>query len=258
MKKLIVRLSILALFTTALSACVIHVGGNKGQKANVQLSEKLELDTAGLRKFDIEAGAGDLTIRGIEGQTNIIVEASIFTTKQKDYQLTLRKSGETAMLVAKHDSHSGFWVGSSPRIHLQITMPLELALTIDDGSGDISISNVMNGITIDDGSGNILVNQVAKDVVIDDGSGDIVVKNLNGNVWIDDGSGEIYVADTNGNVDIEDGSGDLTVTQVTGVVTVDDGSGDISINTAGGLTIIESGSGGLAISGIKGNVSIDD
>ncbi|MBU2880616.1 DUF4097 domain-containing protein [Psychrosphaera sp. B3R10] len=258
MKKLFVKFTILALFTTAISACVIHVGGNKGQKANVQLTEKLELDATGLRNFEIEAGAGDLTIRGIEGQTNIIVEASIFTTKQKDYQLTLRKNGKSAELVAKHDGSSGYWIGSSPRIHLQITMPLELALTIDDGSGDISISNVTNGIAIDDGSGNILLNQVAKDIVIDDGSGDIVVKNADGNVWIDDGSGELYIANIKGNVDIEDGSGDLTVTQISGLVTIDDGSGDISINTAGGLTIIESGSGGLAISGIKGNVSIDD
>lgn len=258
MKNILTKLTILTLFTLTLTACVIHVGGKNGQRADVMLTEQLELSTSQLRSFDIEAGAGDLSIVGIEGQTKIIVDATIHTTKDKAYKLTLKQNGSSAELVAKHNSHSGSWYGSSPRIHLKITMPTNLALEIDDGSGDISVSNVTAGLIVDDGSGNILLNEIAEDIAVDDGSGEIVIKRAVGNIKIDDGSGNLYVADVIGSVDIEDGSGNLTVTKVSGIVTIDDGSGDIDVNNAGGLTILESGSGGLSISSIKGNVNIDD
>lgn len=255
----LIKITFVVTLVAVLTGCVIHVGGNKnGQRANVQLSETLELDASALTAFDVEAGAGDLSIVGIEGQQKIQVLAKIFTTKDRNYQLTLKQVGNRAQLVAKHNNTWGSWTGSSPRIHLTITMPPSLALDITDGSGDITVSNVNNGLVLDDGSGNILLKHIANAVTVDDGSGNIVANYINGDIQLDDGSGEIELNQVNGNVNIEDGSGNLYVTQTSGVVTVDDGSGNIDINIAGGINIIESGSGGLSVSGVKGGVVIDD
>lgn len=258
MKFSIAKLGLAATLSFTLSACVIHVGGGKAQRADVELSESLEIDATTLRAFDIDAGAGDLSIVGVDGQSTIKVEAQILTTKARDYQLTLRKNGDEAELIAIQDGNRGSWIGSSPYIHLFITMPSDLALNIEDGSGDITIDNVLEGVLVDDGSGNILVKNVSKSVTIDDGSGNITLTKINGDVNIEDGSGEIEVTQIQGDVVIDDSSGNLNVYQASGMVTIDDGSGNIDVNTAGGLTIINSGSGGLSISGVKGYVSIDD
>ncbi|MFD2167599.1 hypothetical protein ACFSJY_15215 [Thalassotalea euphylliae] len=248
------KLLSLSALTLALNGCVIHVNA---QSADVSLEEELSLEANALERFDIEAGAGSLIIKGDETASGIQVKADIRTTDAKDYTLVLTRSGSTATLVAKHHSHMGYWNGSSPKIDLTITMPANLKLDIDDGSGEIKISNINNGLRLEDGSGSAKIENVKGNVRIDDGSGELVVKSVQGDVDLKDGSGGLRVSNISGDLDIDDGSGSLTVMDVTGQVTIDDGSGSIDVNRAGALKIIESGSGGLSFSDIKGDVDVD-
>lgn len=248
------KLLSLSVLTLALSGCVINV---KAQRANVSLEESLSLPANSLTRFDIDAGAGSLVVKGDDNATEITVQADIRTTEEKNYILELDRSGDTAKLIARHNSHMGYWKGSSPKIDLTITMPANLMLDIDDGSGDIKVSNVNNGLILEDGSGSASLEDIKGNVTIDDGSGDLVVKNVQGNIELEDGSGGLTVANVTGDIEIDDGSGELTVMDVTGKVTIDDGSGSIDVSRAGSLKIIDSGSGGLSISKIKGEVDID-
>lgn len=248
------KLLSLSLLSLAMSGCVINV---KAQKADVSLQEDLSVAASGLTSFDIEAGAGTLTIVGVDDATTIEVNADINTTEDKDYILYLKKSGSNARLVAKHNSTVGYWNGSSPEINLTVKMPSNLMLDIDDGSGDLKVTNINNDIKVDDGSGAASFEQITGNLDIEDGSGSLFIKQIEGNLDLDDGSGELTVSDVTGDVNVEDGSGELTIVNVSGKVTVDDGSGAININKAGSLKIIDSGSGGLSISKIKGEVDID-
>lgn len=249
-----VKLLSLSVLGIALSGCVINVNA---QSANVRLQENLSLAADSLNRFDINAGAGALIIKGDDSATEIEVKADIRTTEDKNFILELDRSGNTARLVAKHNSHSGFWNGSSPKIDLTITMPSSLMLDIDDGSGEIKLSNINNDVNLDDGSGAAKLENIKGNVKVDDGSGELVIKHVEGNIDLQDGSGGLTVANVTGDVDIEDGSGGLTVKDVTGKVTIDDGSGSINVSGAGALKIIDAGSGGLSISEVKGEVDID-
>ena len=244
----------LSLLTLAMSGCVINV---KAQRADVALQEDLAVAASGLTSFDIDAGAGSLTILGVDSISQIEVSADIKTTEDKDYVLYLKKSGSKARLVAKHGSTSGYWRGDSPQINLTVKMPSNLLLDIEDGSGDIKVSNINNDVKVDDGSGAASFENIAGDLDIEDGSGNLFIKEVKGDLNLDDGSGELTVSDITGNVRVEDGSGELTIVNVSGKVTIDDGSGDINVNKAGALKIIDSGSGGLSISKVKGKVDID-
>jgi len=248
------KLITLIAFITVMAGCVFHVGG-KGKTANVKLTETLQLEASTLSKLVIDAGAGSLTIIGSD-TTNITVEANITTDENKSYILTLEKSGNQAKLIASQDSF-GNWYGNSPYTDLTVTIPKNLALSIDDGSGNIYISRVNNAITLKDGSGSIDISKINGELNVEDGSGSINLNDINGNITLDDGSGELTIENTTGNINIEDGSGALTVLNTTGKVTIDDGSGDIKVENAGGLKIIEAGSGGLKISNISGEMDID-
>ena len=237
-----------------LPGCVIHVGA---QSADVELQENLSIASSGVKTLEVESGAGFLNIVGVEGATEITVKADIETTKKHNYELELTKVGSRAVLVAKHGSTSGFWNGSSPSINLTVQVPKHLALDIDDGSGDISITDINNFVEVEDGSGSLFIKNIQGDLIVDDGSGELEISNVSGDVDIDDGSGEMTVTDIAGSVKVEDGSGEMTLRHIGGMVTIDDGSGSIEVKDAGGLTITDSGSGGLNIKDVKGEFNID-
>lgn len=260
---------------TIMSGCVVIA--SSPSRADFHIQKELSLDANSLTALDIETGSGSLEVIGKSGLTEIQVTADIYMDKKytDNYELTLNELGHTGVFVAKNNSTSGFWVGSSPRIDVVIHVPEGMSLDINDGSGDTEISNINAQLDIKDGSGSLVINNIIGDTNINDGSGDLEVSYIDGNVNIvdgsgemninevkgnlniDDGSGAIYAKNINGSAEIEDGSGDLTVKQVTGVVTVDDGSGSITIKDTGGLKILDSGSGGLNVSNVKGDYSID-
>ncbi|TRX55747.1 DUF4097 family beta strand repeat-containing protein [Thalassomonas sp. M1454] len=249
----------IALLTAAitLSGCVFHVGSSNARSADIHLQESLTITSEQLNMLEVESGSGELVITGSDNVTEITVKADIYTDNDKNYDLSLKKVGSRAVLVAKNNSTSGFWNGNSPSIDLHVTVPKSLALDIDDGSGPIEVKNINNKVTIDDGSGSLLVKNIQGDVTIEDGSGELQVSNVSGNVDIDDGSGEMSIADISGSVKVVDGSGDMNIHHIGGSVTIDDGSGDIDLSDAGGLTITESGSGGLKVKDVKGEFNID-
>jgi len=196
----------------------------------------LELDTRGIKVFEVDAGAGSLAIEGVAGIQNIYVKATINVPDESadkakeiiasDLKLSLQKVRDHARLVANFDRR--FWgFGDPPSIDLEIRVPHSMALDIDDGSGSLTVINVGADVAIDDGSGSIKIEQV-NGVVIDDGSGSITIVGVAGDVSVDDGSGSITIEHVGGSVIIDDGSGGITVVDVEkDLIIVDDGSGSL-------------------------------
>jgi len=208
----------------------------------------LELDTRGIKVFEVDTGAGSLAIEGVAGIHNIHVKATINVPDESadkareiiasDLKLSLEKIRDHARLKAEFDH--GFWgFGDAPSVDLVIRVPHNMVLDIDDGSGSLSVINV------------------AADVAIDDGSGSIRIEQVNG-VVIDDGSGSINIVGVVGDVSIEDGSGSITVERVGGSVIIDDGSGGITVNDVEkDLIIVDDGSGSLKTADIRGRIEQD-
>ena len=208
-------------------------------------TRELDLDVEGIDLLVIKTGAGGLDVRGVEGQDNIMVRATIVIpdadeddgreVAERELKLGLKASGSKATLVS--DFRKTFWgFGSNGRVDVEVTLPPTLEVRINDGSGSIDVANFVADVSIDDGSGSIDVNSV-------------------GNLVIDDGSGSIDVMDASGNVDIRDGSGGISVERVGGTVTIDDGSGGIRVRAVEqDLIIIDAGSGNVSYSEIQGRI----
>lgn len=203
----------------------------------------LELDAAGIGELEIDAGAGSIIVNGTDGD-RIIVSATIRVDEREDaarqliedyLDLTLEQDGELAFLEADF-GHAG--VGAS--IDLDVRLPAGMNVTIDDGSGSITVDGTRSFIRIDDGSGSIELTDIA-------------------GASIDDGSGSIDISGSSDDVEIIDGSGSITVRAVAGSVVVDDGSGSIRISDVERDVIIdEAGSGGVTISDVRGSIEQDD
>ena len=240
-----------------LSGCVVHIGGG-ASTADVHLERELTLEAANLNELVAETGAGSLKIIGSDTTSKITVKADIYTSEDLEYKLTLKEYGNKAKLVADHDIQDGlhFHINQGLSIDLVVTMPSELALDLNDSSGDVEIKGLNSKIKVDDSSGSLTINGGAS-VEVDDSSGDLYISNIKGDTEVEDGSGYTRIENTQGAVEVDDGSGDLVIKNVKGIVKVDDGSGSITVNGAGGLIIEDDGSGDLNIDNIKGEVRID-
>ena len=252
MKKIIA----LCIPTLLLSACVIQVGSSTAAEQLTHEQRHLQLSAINLTELTAETEAGDLKIIGVKGASQIELTADIYSSDAKQFTLTLEKHGSSAVLKALNANCVGICMGSSAYADLVVTMPAELALKLDDDSGDISIEGLSSDLSIDDGSGNLTV-QGGHNLVLDDGSGNISLSQLSGNVSVDDGSGDISIQQVAGSVTVDDGSGDLDIQQVKGLVSVSDGSGDIRVQQAGGFKLLDDGSGDLKIDQINGPVSLN-
>lgn len=204
----------------------------------------LSLNADGISALEIETGAGSLLVTGVAQSSTIVVEAIIRIPDEdaegareiieSNLVLSLERDEDRAVLEARFEDGSWF-SGDSGSIQLEVTVPEEMALDIEDGSGPIAIRDVTADITVEDGSGSIDLRQVG------------------GRVTIDDGSGSISAVQVGGDITVTDGSGSLEVAQVAGSVIIDDGSGSITVSgVAQDLEILESGSGSLSITGVQG------
>lgn len=227
----------------------------------------LTLSSAEVSELEIHCGAGDLRVTGHDNLPEIRVNADIIIDRisksrakniiQNDLRLTLNRQGEKAVLTSEHEGRSGiFGRDYSVRVNLTVEVPTNMHLSVEDGSGEITIRNIDGNLGIVDGSGKIEVEDIRGYVRIDDGSGEVSLTKVGGNAEIDDGSGRVEIDEVRGDVRVDDGSGTIRISRVTGNVRIDDGSGDIRLRDIGrDVQIIDDGSGDVSIHNVNGSVS---
>lgn len=247
-----------ALFTAMLLLSSLFLFG-------LEKKENLTLDAQGIDLLEVDSGAGFLKVSGVKGLTNIEVEAEIILRRmgkekaekfiKDNLELKLERYDHRARLVGKFKPRFSLFSWGERYCHLTVRVPYQMDLSIDDGSGFITLDQIEGNIKIEDGSGSIKIKGVNGDIEIDDGSGPLEIEDIIGSVRIDDGSGEIRVKNIEGDVYIDDGSGDINVDNINGSVTLSDNSGSIWVDTVSKDVIIQDdGSGDVKISNVKGRV----
>ncbi len=236
-----------------------------------EVRETLTLDASGCSALSIECGAGYLKVQGKEGLPRIEVAAVLRVKgigmgelpefRKEHVILKLEKIGSKAVLVARIDEKfflDKLFGGREACIDLDVSLPRSMNLTVEDGSGNVTINSLGGSLDLKDGSGDATVDEIAGLVKIVDGSGNLFLTALRGGLELVDGSGDARLAGIKGALEIEDGSGSLDLSDIEGSIEIEDGSGDIELKDAGGDVSIDDGSGQIDLRGIGGSVTIDD
>lgn len=219
------------------------------------------VDAASLESLRLDVGAGKLSIQGNSANNEVRVVATACASSRsrlEDLELTHRTRDDDLLIRTEH-YHSGsfsswFNLGNIySTIDIEVTMPSDLTVDVDDGSGGVEISNV-SSVSLDDGSGSIQIEDISGNVDVDDGSGAITISGVSGIVSVDDGSGPMRIRDSNEVTLINDGSGEISIENIHSNVDIrNDGSGGIHIrDVAGNVEIGDSGSGSVDVSGVTG------
>lgn len=225
------------------------------------------VDAASLESLRLDVGAGELSIEGDSASNEVrVIATACADSRRRLDDLNLTHSLRDSDLLVRTELNRRGSIFSWPsfgntesHINIEIMMPADLTLDVDDGSGNIEISNV-SSLSLDDGSGSILIENISGDVSVEDGSGPITITGVNGKVSVSDGSGPINIRDSNEVVIIDDGSGEIEIERIFSNVSVyDDGSGGIRIHdVAGNVDVRDTGSGSVDISQVAGTYSNHD
>lgn len=239
------------------------------------------VDAVGATKLVIEAGAGDLLVRGDNNVRSVEATGRVCAFREAtlpQVQVIARREGSILYVttVQPEASANFSWLGTT--LDVAVTLPVSLPVEVKDGAGDLTLSRVRSA-RIEDGVGDIKAGQIAGDLVVSDGAGDIDIDQIAGKVVIErddagdihiedvrrdvnvliDGAGELQIERVAGSVRIgQDSSGDIVIREVKRNAQVDsDSSGDIRVVQVGGNFIVEADStGAISHDRIEGNVRL--
>jgi Toastrack DUF4097 len=210
-----------------------------------------EMDTAGVDRIEILAGAGDLEVVGRADATVVSARGKACARDDDDLarvDLSLERDGRTLRIASVIPAEV-----ENAILDFRVELPAALPVRIVDSSGDVDITNLAE-LNLRDSSGDVQIERVAGNVQLEDSSGDLrlrdvgnvhIVSDSSGDIRIEharsvridaDSSGEIYVRDVSGDVSIgDDSSGDIVVRGIGGDFTVEnDGSGEIDYSEVAG------------------------
>jgi hypothetical protein len=202
-----------------------------------QLDNTVAFGAASLLR--VEAGAGSLRVRGVQGLREVRIRGTACASSADlldQLSVDVDRDGSAVTIETNFPDRDG--MNQSMRIDLVLEVPLGVQAEIADGSGDAEISG-LGATTIDDGSGNLRITDMRGAVAITDGSGDVDIGGVVGDVVIEDGSGDVDITEIRGTVRVSDGSGSINVRGIRGdFIVPNDGSGGVDwANVDGRVTV---------------------
>jgi DUF4097 and DUF4098 domain-containing protein YvlB len=215
---------------------------------------------AGVSRIVIVGRAGYLHINGRRGAGEVRATGTACASSRdvlNETKLTVSRNGSELRLEAETPDNSGIF--SSANLDFAVTIPDNIALRVEDGSGDLTIDSVA-GVDLTDGSGDLSIRNVIGDVSVRDGSGDMKIDNVSGNIHISDGSGDIDVNGA-GSVEISnDGSGEANIRNIKHDVHIGNkGSGSVEVSDIGGnFRVGNKGGGSIDWTRVAGHVDVPE
>lgn len=171
------------------------------------------------------------TIRLSTASGNIMLKKGAGT----DVNLTLKYSyqedeftpvieADNGKLTLKEEFSRGSHSGHSSWV---LEVPDHMSLSLNTGSGDVTLEGLNADVKSNLGSGNIGITDVKGDLDFNTGSGNIELNNTEGDISLNTGSGDIRATGGSGKYSFNAGSGIIKADRLKGVLSMNTGSGDI-------------------------------
>lgn len=239
----------------------IRVSSNGQDDCRFEAERRVSSPAGSVDMLRLDAGSGSLTVTGVDGLGEIRAVARACASNETfldDLQITSTMEGSSLVVETHYPDLSGRTGGNRyARLDLTVEVPMGLAAEIQDGSGEASFAG-LGPLTLQDGSGGVSVMGIMGDLTIHDGSGELKIRDVSGVVRVEDGSGGITVENSGSDVEIRDSSGEMEIRGVEGSVTLQDGSGGIDVSdVTGSVRVVVDSSGEIDVRGITGDFIVE-
>ena len=254
------RTPILPRFLPVVVFILILPRGASAQGCEHEAQRTASAASAGVERVRIIAHAGSLEVTGRGGASQVAARGRACASEADDLaELVIRvhREGATLVVEATHPDDDNSSRNDYAYLDLIVDLPQGMPVSIEDGSGDMTVTGV-GAARVNDGSGDIRLRDIAGALDVNDGSGEITIANVSGSVDIEDGSGNIEISTARGDVEVNDGSGNVTADEIGGSVRVDDGSGEIRLTDVVRSVTVDDGSGSIRVERIGGDFTVDE
>jgi hypothetical protein len=225
----------------------------------------VDLDGLALKSLLLNLGATDAHVRGVAGLTKVEVRGTACASNPQwlaDLRIDTTRSGGSATVTARTGDHGTtfglFGFSHYAYIKLSVSVPPQLAVAIDSGSGDV-VARALSSLDFHSGSGDLRADEINGALALQLGSGDVDAQRVGTVELRSTNSGDVAVNGVRGDVHAGHvGSGDLHFSNVGGSVWVESiGSGDVIVDDVGGdLYVGAAGSGDVLYRSVKGTVRV--
>ena len=236
-----------------------HVVGQN--QCQFEAERSFTASASGLRDLWLRAGSGSLVVTGVEGLGEVRGVARACASSQEyldALRLNTETDGSTLRVETIYPDRKN-WNGRNryARLDLNIEVPAGMAADIQDGSGEVALSN-LGSVTIEDGSGELTIEGIQGDLQVADGSGELEIFSVTGRVVVEDGSGELILMDVGSDLEVHDSSGEIEIQGVGGSVTLHDSSGEVEVQgVVGSVRVVGDSSGDIEVNGVGGDFIVE-
>jgi hypothetical protein len=218
--------------------------------AESRLEKTLRLAPGGAFRLDTDLGSVSVT-----GKASADVHVVVTSRREIEDLLNFRfDEGTGAVTITARKKHRmSDWFGNDGRVHYEIEVPAETAITIGTSGGKIAVSGIRSRAKLDTSGGGIDVKDLVGDLEADTSGGSIHLADIQGKMRVETSGGGIEGRNLDGPLAADTSGGSIDLDHVTGDIRASSSGGGISIREAGGLVHAETSGGGIEASFAKGN-----
>jgi len=226
-----------------------------------EAERSIAVPAGAVEKLRLRAGSGSLEVVGVEGLREVQAVGRACASHEeflREIQVTGDRAGSTLEMETHHPDWNG-WSGGNryARLDLRVEVPAGMAADIQDGSGEMTISD-LGSLMVKDGSGEVVITGIQGALTIEDGSGALEIRGVSGPVTVEDGSGELVLEDVGSDVEVHDSSGGLEIRGIGGSLTLYDSSGAVNVqDVTGSVRVVQDSSGGIVVKGVGGDFIVE-
>jgi hypothetical protein len=220
--------------------------------------------------ISVTDGAGDearveVYVRGNNGGSNLSKDE--VENRLKEYELSIKKEGETILCIAKRKSESSRnnWKNGLS-ISFKIYTPEKISINLITSGGGISLKNLTGNLGFSTSGGPLKLQNLGGIIKGRTSGGGINISGCRDNIDVATSGGGIDVEDCKGNIKLTTSSGGLTLKKLDGTIKATNSgggiraeeiSGDFLTSTSGGSIILYNVTASVRASTSGGGIDAD-
>jgi hypothetical protein len=215
-----------------------------------------------IKNLNVRTSGGGISVTGGTGdETRVEVYVKVnnggsklskdeIENRLKEYELSVKKEGETISCIAKRKSESGWnnWKNGLS-ISFKIYTPEKISTDLVTSGGEITLKNLNGNLGFSTSGGGLKLQNLG---------GIIKGRTSGGGINIRDCRDNIDIATSGGGIDAENCNGDIKLTTSGGGLTLKKLNGTIKATTSGGGIRAEEISGDFVTSTSGGSIKLED
>lgn len=190
----LLRVVLAAAVGCAAAGCVINVDGEQ-----VVVRDEHRFTVKPGAAVALETFDGAVTVRSWD-RSEVLVEVQKRGPDRETaeaLEVTATQDGNQVRVAAPAPKVEFEYVGigsfSGPSVSYEVSVPREVALTVNTRDGAIAVSNIQGAVVLDSGDGSIRVDRVEGELKARTGDGSIQIADVSGGAEIETGDGSIHV-----------------------------------------------------------------